>query len=177
MSVVPKVVMTGGEEFTRALKNISTGGYRKVMRKALRDVGKVVAATARANAPRDTGRMADSIRVRAIRRSRRRIGVKVEVGTRQELGLASYDPDGGYYPFAVEYGATIRRGTSGGVFGKKGAIMAADRVIPARPFLRPAFDAHLEIMRARLRAAVVDLINLALAESVRKRPFVDHNVE
>jgi len=71
-------VRFGVAKFDRKLKALETRLQRKVVRQALRAGARVIAAEAKANAPvGKTGALKDSIRVWALKRSRRRIGVKV----------------------------------------------------------------------------------------------------
>lgn len=111
-----------------------------MFRQAFRDGAKVVQAAAKANAPHRTGALKRSIKVRSHRRSRVRFGVEVRTGTREELGIPADAP--GYYPMSIETGWTFRGGTT----------------VPARPFLRPAFDQNkekvVEAIRKKLGAAV-----------------------
>jgi HK97 gp10 family phage protein len=92
---------------------------RPLMRKALRNGGKILAKSAKGKAPKETGNLKKSIKVRAGKRSRKWISVIVSMGS--ELGAALEGKANAAYAMQVEYGAPHR--------GQ-----------PARPVMRPAFD-------------------------------------
>jgi len=75
-------------------------------RSALRDGAKVVLGESQRLVPVRTGRLKESLKVRAFsagsRKKRGEFGREVRTGTREELGIAPDDP--GYYPAAVEFG-------------------------------------------------------------------------
>jgi HK97 gp10 family phage protein len=75
---------------------------RKVLRQAMRRAGQPILQAARSNANRRSGRMARSIKLRALRRRKGRIGVAIQTGTRLELGIGADDQY--YYPAIVEFG-------------------------------------------------------------------------
>lgn len=87
---------------------------RRVIAKALRSAANLILPVARARAPRKSGVLQRTIRTRALRRSRNRIGFGVFTGRRADLGIpadARY-----YYPAAQEIGWTPsrkRRNTGG----------------------------------------------------------------
>lgn len=63
---------------------------------------------AKARIPRDEGRWASTLKVRALKRRKGRVGVVIRVGTRAELGI---DPQQrGFYPAHQEFGHRDRAG-------------------------------------------------------------------
>lgn len=106
-------VRFGVAKFDRPLKQLETRLQRKVIRQALRAGARVILPEAKANAPvGETGNLKDSIRVWALKRSRRRIGVKV--------GSSTHAYKGDQF-----YGAFIEFGTS---------------KMEPRPWLAPAIE-------------------------------------
>lgn len=111
------ISLVGDKALQRKLKSLDFALQKKILRKALRAGAKPVRDAARTNAPVREGKIKKSIKVRAMKRSRKGIGVLVAVGTRQELGISEED----FYNYAV--------GT------ELGTSKAA-----AQPYLRPALD-------------------------------------
>jgi len=109
--------LLGDKRLERQLKRLPVIAQRKVVRRAMREAARPVQAEAERLAPRgETGRMAATIKIKAAK-GKAGLGVVVQTGTREELGIAADDPY--YYPFAVEYGHGD---------------------VPAHPFMRPAMD-------------------------------------
>jgi HK97 gp10 family phage protein len=102
--------ISGDKELQRALNALPGKVQKKIMRGALREAAKVVAAEARARVPVETGTLRDSIKVRALKGKRGSVGASVESGE-------------GQFKDESFYGAFIEFGT---------------RNAPAKPFLRPA---------------------------------------
>jgi len=140
-----RIILTGDKELQRLLESLPTKVANKLARTALRKAGKMVLESARAKVPEDSGALKKGLKVKALKRSRNRMGVVVEHPDR--LTLAKLQPTAekarevysgsGYYPAAVEYGAPHA---------------------PAQPHLRPALeDKKSEVIaefRTELKAAV-----------------------
>lgn len=80
MSVV-NVSLSGDKQLLAKLDRLSRKDSRSVVRKAARRAAKPILMQSRVNAPVDTGTLRRSIKIKAITRSRKRIGVKVTTGT------------------------------------------------------------------------------------------------
>ncbi len=92
------VTITGWEDLKARLKALPLKVQRKVVRPAMRDAGKIVLAAAKQDVPRRTGRLQQSLKVRAQNRTRKgTIGVNVTAGGAFFRGPTFY---GGF----VEYG-------------------------------------------------------------------------
>lgn len=125
--IVGSIHMTGGAELERRLKALPGKIAKKLIRRALRSGAKIILAQAKANAPVDTGALKKSLKVRAAkRRGRGSVGVTVSTAEGDFKGDQ-------FYASFIEYGH--KRGKRPG----KGATDAREEV-PARPFMRPAFD-------------------------------------
>lgn len=96
------ISLLGDAELARKLQALPEKLERKVIRQAIRKGGQPILRTAKANANRLTGAMAKSIKLRAMKRKRGRIGVRIQTGTRLELGIGADDRH--YYPAIVEFG-------------------------------------------------------------------------
>lgn len=71
------VVLTGSEQLNRKLLELTSSQAKAAIRKAARPALKPTLAAARANVARRTGRLARSIKIRALGRSRNRVGMRV----------------------------------------------------------------------------------------------------
>jgi HK97 gp10 family phage protein len=94
--------LSGDKALLKKFATLGVSVEKKVLRKALRKGGKPVLAKAKQLVPVDKGLLKRSLKLRAIKRSRREFGVRVMTGTREELGIPASDPY--YYPAAVELG-------------------------------------------------------------------------
>ena len=111
------ISLLGDKALSRKLAKLPAAVQRKVLRPALRKGGKVILEAVRRNIPVDEGKLRKTLKLRALKAKRGRIGVEVRTGTREELDI----PAGaeGYYPAHVELGTRNRSAT---------------------PYLRPAMD-------------------------------------
>lgn len=109
------VSIDGDKELTKAFNDLVKLGQsrdaRKVLRSSLRKAGKPILTRVKAKAAGYTGpgndtqnmlNLSRGIKLRAIKRSRRWVGVKIVTPTREALGI----PAGSkwYFPAHVEYG-------------------------------------------------------------------------
>lgn len=95
------VSMLGDEALSRIFDRIGKNIASRVLGPSLRRGAKVVKARAEMNAPVRTGNLATHFRITAGGR-RGRIGVRVETGRRDEMGIPQDRKY--YYPAAVELG-------------------------------------------------------------------------
>lgn len=112
-------VVTGIPEIDAKLRTLEFRVQSKLLRQAMRKGMKLVLADAKARAPVDTGLMARSVKLRAMRRSRSRQGLLVQVNSAEGLVKTTKAGERYFYPAVVEFG---------------------DGETPAHPFLRPAYD-------------------------------------
>lgn len=124
----------GIPKLQKKLKRLELAMQRKIVRRATRLVAKRVQGESRNLVPVSdrhvNGKhLRDTLKVRAARRSRGRIGHVVRTGTREELGIPKNAK--GYYPAALEYGYMDRG-------GKK---------VPARSYVRrPVEERRAQLM-------------------------------
>jgi len=129
----------------------------KVVRRAVMAAAEVIKNHAVALVPKDTGLLANSIRVQAgpvgkklgISISRAGATATVITGTRAELQIGNSMK--GYYPAAIEFG--YRHGRGG-------------NFIPARPYLRPALYDHeseiLNIMKTEIKQGIFKVAKIGM---------------
>ena len=110
--------LLGSKELDNALKKLPSAMSKSVLRAALKKAGQPVVNDAKSKAPRDRGDLAESIEIRPIlsRRQRRRRAKKGDI----EMFIGATFPRGAH-AHLVEFGTSS---------------------MPARPFLRPAWDSH-----------------------------------
>jgi HK97 gp10 family phage protein len=113
------IVVTGVKEIDRALKELEPKIQRKVLRQAMRSGMKLVMQDALMRVPVLTGLLKRNIKLRAMKRSRNRVGLLVQI--KSDPGFVKMSKAGVRYftPAAVEFG----HGT-----------------VPPHPFMRPAYD-------------------------------------
>lgn len=114
--------LEGAKELERWMKTFPKRIQNKALRKASRDGAKVVAEDAKRLVPEDTGTLAASIKVRALKRSRNKLGHGINVGSSKQFSTDGLP----YYASFVELGTKHR---------------------PADPFLRPALWGNQEAIK------------------------------
>lgn len=118
------IVVTGDEEINRMLDRLDGPQARQAIRQAARHALRPTLLAAKRNAPRKTGKLARNTKLRALKRSRVRIGARVTSGS------AKTDHTGeAYYGAFQEYGWTL--GKRGGPRGRK---------IPGKHWMKRAAD-------------------------------------
>ena len=121
-----KLTVHGDKAILEAFQRVGLKEARKVIRTATRSAGRPMLASAKREAPKgETKKLSGGITLRATRRSRVYVGVKVALPTRAKLGQVG--PRLSYYPASVHYGFKHRG-------GKK---------VQANRFLDRAFDQNV----------------------------------
>lgn len=113
------IVVTGIREIDRALKELEPKIQRKVLRQAMRSGMKLVLQDALMRVPVLTGLLKKNVKLRAMKRSRNRQGLLVQVKSDEGFVKVSKAGMRYWYPASVEFG----HGT-----------------VPPHPFMRPAYD-------------------------------------
>ena len=106
------IVLTGSAELNRKLATLAGPKAKAAIRKASREALRPVAAAAKANAPRRSGALSKSIKVRAMARSRTRIGSRVttSAGSNEFSGKTYY---GGFQEYGWKSGRRTRNADLG----------------------------------------------------------------
>ncbi len=121
------VIITGIRDIDRRLKLLPLKVQKKVMRPAMRDGLKMVAAEVRMQAPVDTGLTESAVQVRALKQKRRdAVALEVRISGKVPGLIKHGTQQAVFYPAVVEYG---REG------------------VPPNPFMRRAYEAKGEPAR------------------------------
>ena len=171
------ISIIGMPELERLFKTLPATVQGKALRPALREAAKDLRGQLKLIPYRKSGRLAASFTIRAMKRSRTGIGIDVNTGTREQLGIPASRKDGGprgYYPAALEWGrkpnAKKRHNkASRGKFREGKAPTVADvefgnRGQAPRPFIRETV--------ARMRAALIAKVGSVLTEKINTLPSV-----
>lgn len=137
MAVVGSIQIQGMKQLQHALDRLPKNVARKVSRRSVRRGAVIIQADAKRRVPVDTGALKRSIRVVESGRMSRKGIVLFRVRTIRKHG--------GYYANLVEFGtqprvvalAKLRDKATGRVRLIKNLNVGA---MPAKPFMRPAFD-------------------------------------
>lgn len=152
MAAAKGILITGDKELDRLLKGLPLAAQKKLSRKATRKAAKeIVLPDAKARVPVDTGELEESLVVKAIKRSRNRIGHMVAT----KDGFYAGDQ---FYGAFIEFGTKERQHKSGKPVG---------RIDPAKNFayLRPAaYDNEVPIRQLYV-SAMTELIRESAAKS------------
>lgn len=136
MANIIDLKLLGDKALQRNIDKLTNAVQKKIVRKALRAEGKLLLADIKARilSIRVTGRHTDPLarltKLRAIKRSRSRIGVQIVTPTRDELGIPK---DAGYWPAHMELGSSTG---------------------PATSYLRVVTNANKEIRLARIARGI-----------------------
>jgi len=139
-----------------ALRTLPTKLENRILRRALNLAADPILERAKSNAPVETGLLRESLKKSGVRNKKGRMGISVGTNSGDYKGET-------FYAAFVEYGHRIGKRNNAQKrrkeFEKKGLSVRDDRAaVPARPFLRPAFDARrdqaLEIMKHEIGTGV-----------------------
>lgn len=122
------MVITGDKQVNRMLAQLKATEGKKVVRKAARAGIKVVLPAAKRYSPVGSGKLRRAIKVRAMARSRSRIGARITIGDRFFQGETFY---GGFQEWGWRVGKRQ---------GKTAEQKAARRKIAGKYFLKRAAD-------------------------------------
>lgn len=142
-----KFAVTGDVALNKALAALGGKLAMKLERKALRQVSKPVLADAKANCPVDSGDLKRSLKLRAMKRSRVRIGLQVATGRKWFSGDT-------YYGAFQEFGWKT---------GKRGSENR--KQIPPKHFVTKAYEKHKPTIEQAWVAATRGLVEEAAREA------------
>ena len=161
-----EINIKGGEELSKALKQLSPKIEKNIMRAALRAGAKVIADEAKRNVPEKSGELKKSIRSgsKATRQG-------------QVIATAKAGNDKAWYWRFVEFGTQAhlimaknqKSMAFGGVFAKQIEHPGAT----ARPFMRPALDAKAQEAIQK----VADVVRQRLTKEGINVPDVEPDIE
>lgn len=147
------IVLTGNEALNRKLAALKSSKAKAIIRKAARESLRPVLADVKATAPTRSGRLKRSIRLRAITRSRSRVGARVTTSATDNLFAGKT-----YYGGFIEYGWKAGKRASNASVGagkfkkrtssQKAAAAAQNanrRQVPGKRWLKSAADRKQEL--------------------------------
>lgn len=119
------VVLTGSDELNRKLARLKSKDAKKAIRKASRAALRPVLEAVKAKAPKRSGKLRRSLKIRALPRSRSRVGARVTTGgkARQFAGETFY---GGFQEYGWKSG---NRKNPGKRFMKQSASAKKQRAL------------------------------------------------
>ena len=134
------VKVVGLESLGKALRELPKKVEGKILRTAMRNGTKLVAAATKAAAPVDTGLLQRSFAVRALKRKKGRVGNRITIKNVDKIVTVSKEGKRHFYPAVIEYGTKNR---------------------PARPFMRPAFESSAQAAENQIANELGDGITRA----------------
>lgn len=81
------ISMLGSQALSEALAALPEKLERRVVTRATRAAGKFFLTLAKGRAPKETGKLAQTLKLKSLKRRKGRVGVSIQTGTREELGL------------------------------------------------------------------------------------------
>lgn len=164
------IVLTGDAELNRKLMQLKGSQAKSAIRKASRVALKPVAEAAKQGAPRRRGALGRSIKVRAIKRSRSRVGARVTTGKDASQfkgktfygGFQEYGWQAGRRTRNADLGVSRRKRRTASQTAKANARNAARRRIPGTFFMKKAAQSKkqvaLSIYRSETRRWILEMI-------------------
>lgn len=164
------IVLTGNEALNRKLQAVAGAKAKAIIRKAAREALRPAFQAARASAPRRTGKLARSVKLRAITRSRSRVGARITTSAtdNQFSGKTYY---GGFQEFGWKAGKRTSNAMLGVGKNKKRTTdqkaeaqrrNAARREVPGKHWLKKTADSHQQSTLVRYSDAIeTGLVKLA----------------
>lgn len=138
----------GIKPLLKKLKSFPAKIEKKILRQALRAGGKIFQQQAKANAPVKSGLTKRSLKVRSMKRSRTRVGIRVATSAKDYTGDT-------FYASFVEYGHKLGRRPGRGSKNKD-----TRRTIEGKHFIRSAYeskkDQALNVIKQQLRIGIAE---------------------
>lgn len=149
------VRVEGLKELDKALKDMATSTAKRTAKRAMATALEPVAAAARELAPRDTGRLAESIAVSDKLTKRQRTLARGSEGRDMvTMNVGAH----GRVAHLVEFGTGPRHKKNGAFVG----------VMPPQPFMRPAWDQNMQGVLDSLAASLSAEIAKTVARAERR---------
>lgn len=170
---MPTIIITGDAAADRALKEFATNAQRRIVRKATREGLRPVLTAAKANAPRKSGRLRKSIKLRAMKRSRTKVGARITTGTAGSdfQGKTYY---GAFQEFGWRVGKRAKEVRRAQNFTLKRKVRAPGeslntaidnrRQIPGRKYMANAAETKRDQAQAIFRRVVQEEIEIEAAK-------------
>jgi HK97 gp10 family phage protein len=131
MAKTGAIIITGVKEIDAKLKTLEQRVQKKVLRQAMRSGMKLVLADAKSRVPVLTGLTKQNLKLRAMKRSRSKQGLLVQVKSAEGLTKTTSKGEKVFYPAIVEYK-------------------------PGHAFMRPAYDTQGPTARDKTMNELLD---------------------
>lgn len=158
-----RILLVGDTELREKLRELTNAEARKAVQGATRESAKVIAAQVKSNAPVKSGSLRRSIKVRAIRRSRKRIGMRITTWSGDNLYQGKQ-----FYAAFQEFGwkTGSRRNTRDAIAKGEGKRLASLANVKAR---RQVEGSHFMLAAAKSkRAAAVALFKSVIGTHIAR---------
>jgi HK97 gp10 family phage protein len=172
-----KLSIAGDKELVDKLKEFTKAETKSAMQTGAKKALEPVQKTARAIAPKKTGRLRKAIRIRVLKRSRRRVGARVTVGS-----LDSMFKGRTFYGAFQEYGWRVGRRASNADLGirkrKRRTAAQAEQIaelnnarkkIDGQRYMRRAIDSNREIVMTTFRGLLREGIQKVMKKKASKK--------
>ena len=152
-----KVVITGFDRLRDALEKLPDEVKQQALKIGVKAGAEVIADAVRAKAPLDTGRLRDSVQVKAATRLRNK---DTAVGYRVTVGGDGKSKDDPYYAYFIEYGYMKQetRVINGRIWSLPRGT-GTPTWIPPKPFVRPALEQSSEAAKTAISNAVRNVVS------------------
>lgn len=153
------VIISGDKQLLRMLNQLKTKDSKKIVRTAARRAAKLIVPAAKRYAPVNTGELRRAIKVRALPRSRKRIGVRVMIGNENFQGKTFY---GSFQEWGWKSGSRKKQAVVESVGVGESPTKGSSKKIPGKFFLKRAADENrlkvFHMYRAEVRRGVLELM-------------------
>lgn len=137
MSNIIRVAMHGDKQVMSRLKGVVPRLRRKVLGKAARIAMKPLLQNAKANAPKGkTGLLRKAIKLRAMKRSRVKVGVYIAIGDKMFEGQTFY---GAFQEFGWRVGKRDKSLRQRGIWSGVGTDQDKRQEVPGRHYIEDAY--------------------------------------
>jgi HK97 gp10 family phage protein len=172
-----KLSLQGDQELINKLRELTKSEFKTATQIGAKKALEPVQKTARAIAPKETGKLRRAIRVRVLKRSKKRVGARVTVGNHDSMFKGRR-----YYAAFQEYGWKLGKRANNQDLGiaKRKRRTSAQREeikklnsgrkqVRGQRFLYKAMHSNWEIVAVMYRRYVRDGIKTAMARSSMKK--------
>lgn len=155
-----RMLLIGDAELRGKLSALTDAEARKAVLGATREAAKLIMAEVKRTIPKRTGLLRKSVKVRAIKRSRKRIGVRVTTSkfNSNYQGKAFY---GAFLEFGWKTGS---RRVSSPKVGEKPQPVKERKQVPPKEFIKKATDRKKDEALAMFRTKIDDHIRKVIGK-------------
>ena len=172
-----KLSLQGDMEIIEKLRGLTKSEFKSATQAGAKKSMEPIQKTARAIAPKETGKLRRAIRIRVLKRSRKRVGARVTIGAHESMFKGRT-----FYAAFQEYGWKTGRRASNqdlGVAKRKrrtkeqraqiAQMNASRKTIPGQRFLYKATWSNWEIVTVNFRGHIKAGIHKVMKRSASKK--------